>query len=169
LADQRKIKKEREVKKRNRIKMKRINVRMAAVVAMLLAGVAGAEEKYYGSVPSLKGEAIPLNKAIESAEMNKLMKLSGRVNAVCQMKGCWMELVDEEQSARVTFKDYSFFVPKEILNKDVIVEGTLSGKTISEGAARHYAKDAGKSDQEVAEIKGDQKEFSIVAESVILK
>jgi secreted trypsin-like serine protease len=72
------------------------------------------------------------------------MKIKAKVNEVCQMKGCWMTLDGVNGvPVRVTFKDYGFFVPKDIAGREVIVNGIVSKTTLSEKDAKHYAEDAG--------------------------
>ena len=69
-------------------------------------------------------------------------KVEGVIEEVCQMKGCWMTLRNESGSTiRVTFKDYGYFVPKDISGKMVIVQGEAVRETIDEEEARHYAED----------------------------
>jgi hypothetical protein len=69
---------------------------------------------------------------------------------------------------RVTFKDYGFFVPKDMSGRTVIVEGVISEKVLSQDLARHYAEDAGKSQEEIEKIVGDQKEYTMIAETVLV-
>lgn len=72
------------------------------------------------------------------------LKVEGVIEEVCQMKGCWMTLKNEAGLAvRVTFKDYGFFVPKDIHGKHVIIEGEALMEIIDEAQARHYAQDGG--------------------------
>jgi hypothetical protein len=81
------------------------------------------------------------------------IKIITRVNDVCQAKGCWMRLrVDDDNEIMVKFKDYAFFVPKEIIGKDVVVNGKAFVKEVSVEEQRHYAEDAGKSKDEIAEV-----------------
>lgn len=45
-------------------------------------------------------------------------KVTGTVESVCQVKGCWMKVkMDNGETMRVMFKDYAFFVPKDIAGK----------------------------------------------------
>ena len=54
------------------------------------------------------------------------VKVVGKVDKVCQVKGCWMTMAyDGDQSMRVSFRDYGFFVPKDIDGKDAVIDGTL--------------------------------------------
>jgi hypothetical protein len=69
-------------------------------------------------------------------------KVKGVVEEVCQMKGCWMTLKNEQNiSIRVTFKDYGFFVPKDISGREVILEGVGFKELLDEETAKHYAED----------------------------
>lgn len=43
---------------------------------------------------------------------NKLVTTRGKVTAVCQAMGCWMEIQDESGLAHVKMHGHSFFVPK---------------------------------------------------------
>ena len=97
-------------------------------------------------------------------------KLTGTVNAVCQKKGCWLELPrPDEGTIRVTFKDYAFFVPKDISGKTVVLNGFAFFKETSIEQLRHYAKDAGKSASEIEAINTPKKELCFEAKGVIIK
>jgi len=99
-----------------------------------------------------------------AAWSGKTVKTKGVVSSVCQEKGCWMVVKSGDQSVRVTFKDYGFFVPKDSAGATGVMEGVFSVKTIPEATAKHYAGETpgGKPDA----IKGDQKELSPVASGV---
>ena len=96
------------------------------------------------------------------------MKFSATVNEVCQAKGCWMLLDIGTEEAMVKFKDYGFFMPKNIVNKEVIVNGKAFVSEISVDEQRHYAEDAGKSDDEIAKIIEVKKTLSLEADGVLL-
>lgn len=67
------------------------------------------------------------------------------VQAVCKEKGCWMQVdVGNTEPVMVRFKDYGFFVPKDIENKDVTVHGRAFIAEIGVEEQRHLAADAGK-------------------------
>lgn len=81
-----------------------------------------------------------------------------RVLEVCQMKGCWMRVeLDGEQTVMVRFKDYGFFVPKDIAGSEVWVEGKAFVSEVPEGERRHLARDAGRTEQEVMAIRGPER------------
>ncbi|MEO9485174.1 MAG: DUF4920 domain-containing protein [Ekhidna sp.] len=81
----------------------------------------------------------------EVSEEETTFKVRGTIEEVCQMKGCWMTLKNEQgANVRVTFKDYGFFVPKDISGREVIIEGVAMQEVLEEDVARHYAEDGGK-------------------------
>lgn len=67
---------------------------------------------------------------------------AGRVGKVCQKQGCWMQLLDGEQSARV-MTGHKFTLPKDY-SGNALVSGKLERIELSEKEARHMAEDAGK-------------------------
>ncbi|MCB9527018.1 MAG: DUF4920 domain-containing protein [Myxococcales bacterium] len=103
--------------------------------------------------------------AAKAPEMaGKTVQVAGKVQTVCQKKGCWMTMAGEKARARITFKDYAFFVPLDSDGHDVIVEGVVEVKTLDEGERRHLAEDAGKSIDEIP-----QHELRLVASAVELR
>ena len=73
-----------------------------------------------------------------------LVTFSSKIDAVCQKKGCWMEVdLDEGYVARVTFLDYGFFVPLNAGGSEAIIYGKALWKADSAAEKRHYAEDAG--------------------------
>lgn len=97
-------------------------------------------------------------------------KITAKVLDVCQAKGCWMVLdLGEEKTARVKFKDYGFFMPKDIKGKEVIVNGKAFVNEMPVEELQHYAKDAGQTEEEIAAITSPEKTFSFLADGVLLK
>lgn len=98
--------------------------------------------------------------------------VKAKVSEVCQAKGCWMNLVDNQASTEeqlfVKFKDYAFFVPKDIAGKEVLVEGTAYKEETTVDELRHYAEDAGKSAEEIAAITEPVTEKKFMASGVVL-
>lgn len=99
------------------------------------------------------------------------VKVRGLVSEVCQAKGCWMDIVPasgEGSAMKVRFKDYGFFMPKDISGREVIMQGIASVQEISVDELRHYAEDAGKSQEEINAINQPKRELSFLASGVIL-
>jgi hypothetical protein len=123
------------------------------------------------------GEKIKPNGAITTTDLTKKAtekgaidaKVTGVVESVCQVKGCWMKVkMDDGQTMRVTFKDYGFFVPKDIAGKTIVFEGNAKTKTTSVDELRHYAEDAGKSKDEIAKINEPKTELTFEANGVLI-
>lgn len=97
-------------------------------------------------------------------------KMTAEVNEVCQAKGCWMTLkLENGEEAMVKFKDYAFFMPKDISGKEVILNGKAFVNEVPVDEQRHYAEDAGKSKEEVAAITAPKKTYSFEADGVLIK
>ncbi len=98
------------------------------------------------------------------------IKVAAKVIEVCQAKGCWMSLnLDNGDEAMVKFKDYGFFMPKDIAGKEVIINGKAFVNEVPVNEQRHYAEDAGKSKEEIAAISQPKKTYSIEADGVLIK
>lgn len=97
-------------------------------------------------------------------------KFTAVVKEVCQAKGCWMKVeLDGGEEAMVKFKDYGFFMPKDIAGKEVIVNGFAFVEEMSVEDQKHYAEDGGKSEEEIAKITQPKKTFGFEADGVLLK
>lgn len=114
-----------------------------------------------------KNEIIETFKNLKAGD-TAIVKFSTKVNEVCQTKGCWMRLDLENDEVMVKFKDYGFFMPKNIAEKEVIVHGKAFVSEISVEEQRHYAEDAGKSEEEIAAITEVEKTLSFEADGVLL-
>ncbi len=101
-----------------------------------------------------------------------ITQLEATVESVCQVKGCWMNLVDtaedQEESIFVKFKDYGFFMPFDIAGQKVIVEGIAYREVTSVDELKHYAEDEGKSQEEIDLITEPVEELKFMANGVII-
>ncbi len=96
-------------------------------------------------------------------------KMVGKVNEVCQAKGCWMKVdLEDGNQVMVKFKDYGFFMPKNIAGEEVIINGKAFVSEVPVEELRHYAEDAGKSAEEIAAITESKKTYSFEADGVLL-
>jgi hypothetical protein len=59
------------------------------------------------------------------AYANKTVATSGKVTAVCQEMGCWMEIQDASGQAHVRMHGHSFFVPKTASGHLARIQGTV--------------------------------------------
>ncbi len=98
------------------------------------------------------------------------VKMIAKVDEVCQAKGCWMKLdLPDGEQVMVKFKDYGFFMPKDIAGKEVIINGKAFVNEVPVDEQRHYAEDAGATPEEIAEITEPKKTYSFTADGVLLK
>lgn len=123
----------------------------------------------YGEATTAAG-AIPVNQIEANAKEAKFTgKATGKVVSVCQEKGCWMKVEKAGgETMMVKFKDYGFFMPKDIVGKEVVLDGEAAVKETSVKQLKHYAGDAGKSKEEISRIKAPKKELIFTAKGVLV-
>ena len=128
---------------------------------------------YYGNqfvVDRLQEEHEVLKKYNTMATSDTLsLQFKTVVKEVCKVKGCWMivELPDGEQ-AMVRFKDYGFFMPFDIVQKNVVLNGLAFVEEMSIEDQKHYAADARKSADELTKITTPRRTFSFEASGVLV-
>lgn len=99
------------------------------------------------------------------------VKFASSIKKVCKKKGCWMQLDlgENSKNAFVKFKDYGFFMPLNSEDREVIVNGKAFIKTTSVKDLRHYAKDAGKSKEEIEKITEPRVTLAVMSNGVLMK
>jgi hypothetical protein len=140
-------------------------------VASIAQSPADAEKGVtYGAGTTAEG-AVSVNDMESKMKDGKFTgKATGKVVSVCQEKGCWMKVEKTNgEMVMVKFKDYGFFMPKNIIGKEVVLDGEASIKETSVKQLKHYAEDAGKSKEEIAKIKEPKKELIFVAKGVLVQ
>jgi len=152
--------------------MKKVISKIVAVLLMVMVmqQVQAQTGKYGEALSDTKEvEAISLEKTMEGKNALQV-KLEGEILEVCQGKGCWMTVsTGNGNSIRVTFKDYGFFVPKDVAGKKTVFEGVAKMETVDVATLKHFAEDAGKSEEEIAAITEPETKLSFVATGVEIK
>ncbi|MFS4416709.1 DUF4920 domain-containing protein [Maribacter sp. 2307ULW6-5] len=168
--------------------MKRFNV--FVVLLAVLTGCKGQGESKEASGPVQEeeatlayasfGEKIADAKAKDASEMLRAFqaiapkdsveaKFRATVKEVCQNKGCWMKLeLANGEETMVKFKDYGFFVPKDISGKEVVVSGMAFVNEMGVDEQRHYAEDAGATPAEIEKITDPKRTFGFEANGVLV-
>lgn len=96
-------------------------------------------------------------------------KVKGTVIEVCQEKGCWMKLAQTDgDGIMIRFKDYKFFMPKNIVGKEVVLDGVAKITITSVEKLKHYAEDGGKSKEEIEKITEPKTEIEFTAKGVLV-
>ena len=118
----------------------------------------------FGSPLPETGDVISLAALLAKPEqyLGRQVQVETRVAKVCQKKGCFFIAQDGDAIVRVSFRDYSFFVPTDTGGKSVRLAGTLERQTLDTGDAEHMNDDLGDDEGTVAA----GPEFAIVATSV---
>jgi hypothetical protein len=105
------------------------------------------------------GQTVPLASiAKDTAKYaNAAVTTEGRVVAVCQAMGCWMEIADTAGEAHIRMTGHSFFIPKNAAGRRAVVRGTVLPKP-----------DNGECEQEAAEATGKTVKVELDATGVEL-
>ncbi len=144
----------------------------------LAEDLAPGESRHFGEPFQSEEDPLPLADAIaqlEDDDEEKLesVKVSSRVEYVCEKRGCWASLDDEavDKTVRVRMKDYGFFLPRNGGGADAVIEGSLQQVTTTEEEAKHYAahitEQTGEEPDDL-EIEGDQQTYEFMATGVAM-
>ncbi|MEM8907231.1 MAG: DUF4920 domain-containing protein [Bacteroidota bacterium] len=160
--------------------LKQFSLLLAIGMIFFACGPAPQEQsKEAAQAPEHFGDNISLNDAISYEALLERMqssdslniKVSGKVSSVCQKKGCWMNIVSDQENQPemfVKFKDYGFFMPLNIAGRTVVMEGYAFKNLTSVEELRHYAEDEGKSKEEIEAITEPEEQLSFLASGVVL-
>jgi len=103
----------------------------AAPAATALAVTAASEikpldKKKFGE-PIAEQSSTSLASLVESPATydGKTIRTEGRVTAVCQAMGCWMEIGDDKTQAHIKMAGHSFLVPKTASGHRAVVQGKV--------------------------------------------
>jgi hypothetical protein len=152
--------------------MKQILLSLMVIVALSVQAqdkekVQAAKGVVYGQVSEEKSP-VPVDELKEKLVDNKFEgQVKGKVVEVCKAEGCWIRIQRADGTAMlVRAKDHAFLMPENIVGKTVLIEGNAVVKEVTEEMRKHYAEDAGKSKEEIAKIKGSEKDVQFAAKGV---
>lgn len=126
------------------------------------------------------GDKINADKALTKDQMLKkystmkkgdtlALKFKSTITEVCKKKGCWMKMDLAGKESFVRFKDYGFFVPLNADNSEAVVSGRAYIDVISIDELKHYAKDGGKSEEEIEKITAPKITYAFQADGVLIQ
>ncbi len=99
------------------------------IVSLVVAALAFGAAVNLGKPLTLK-EPMSIQKLISAPAqyLNKTVQVKGKITDVCQMMGCWMELVEAGTAARVRIKveDGVIVFPKDSAGKTAVAEGVFT-------------------------------------------
>ena len=125
-------------------------MRLLSACLLLASGALLADQKF--GKPLTLPEPTPLAQIESQPEkyVGKTVQVRGRVSEVCQMMGCWMNIIDPvgERSIRIKVNDGEMVFPKSAAGKLAIAEGKLIKLELSRQEAmeraRHEAEEQGR-------------------------
>lgn len=155
--------------------MKKINLTLSIIFCSILmnAQVPSGKAKvgdYYGEKITETG-AIPISELPDllRSKDTVAVKIKAKAISSCASKGCWMNLqIDDKNTAFVKMKDYGFFVPLAIADKNVVLEGIAFIKTTTVAELKHYAEDGKKSQAEIDAITEPKQEIRFLANGILV-
>ena len=143
---------------------------LAALVVAALPIAASAQDVITRGAAIGSSPVVDLARALRAVDQyaDQTVIVEGAVTKVCQMRGCWMELVPDgaARGIRVTFKDYAFFVPTDSTGYEARLEGVFEQNVFSKADADHLIEEG------VALTRnpdGTATEVSFVAQAVELR
>ena len=155
--------------------MKKIALLVICIISGLMLNAQPPAGK--ANVGDTYGAKVSEDGAVSIAELPNLLKgkdtiavkIKAKAVSSCSSKGCWMNLqIDDKNTAFVKMKDYGFFVPTAIADKNVVLEGIAFIKTTSVAELKHYAEDGKKSQAEIDAIKEPKQEIRLLANGIMV-
>ncbi len=124
-------------------------MRFICLLASFCALAAAGELKLGKPLRLTKPAAVSDVMAAPDEYVGKTVQVKGKITAVCQMMGCWIELADASGSAlRVKVNDGAIIFPKDSSGRVAIAEGKFVRLTLSKeqaiARARHEAGEQGR-------------------------
>jgi len=119
-----------------------------------------------------KEDALVAERALDKITMDTTfgLKLTGTIHEVCQHSGCWLTIeMDNGEELMVNMLDHAYEIPKDAAGKTVWAEGIAIRELIPVEMLKHYAEDAGKSQEEITAISKPEWKYTIDAKGVIIE
>jgi len=139
-----------------------------------------AHQKTDKTLPSTGnfGKAVNFDQAVAADMVPGLFTASdtvatavfGHISASCKHSGCWMDLdLGNGESLHVTFKDETFTIPLDAAGKNAIAEGIAVRELIPVEKLQNYAREDGKSEEEIAAITEQVYAYEFIADGVLIE
>lgn len=153
------------------------------VLALFLLSCGNSSSQKEDKVPTGEGKwsygvVITKDDAVNASALMDMLsnqdevavKLTGNIIACCQHSGCWMDIkLDSIHVLNVTFKDGSFTVPTDLAGKTAYLKGIASKEVVPVETLRNYAREEGKSVEEVDAITEPEVKYSFEASGVLIE
>lgn len=94
----------------------------------------------------------------------------GEIAEVCSKAGCWVNIdKGNGETFMVRFKDHFTIPPKTDVGTEAYFHGIAYNDTVTVDLLRHFAEDAGKSQEEIDAITEPVYEMGFEADGIVLK
>jgi hypothetical protein len=136
-----------------------------------------ADEMEMSSTGSF-GEEFPADSSIPASDLISLLNeedtveaiVTGHIHASCKHSGCWMDIsLDNDKVVHVTFKEDEFIIPLDAAGKNAIVKGVGFREMIPVETLQNYAREDGKSEEEIAAITEPGWKYEFIATGVVIE
>ncbi|MBL8232279.1 MAG: DUF4920 domain-containing protein [Bryobacterales bacterium] len=125
-----------------------MKIRILSLMVLPLLCLAG--EKKLGK-PLTLAKQTPISTLLASPDqyVDKTVQVKGKATEVCEMMGCWTNLVDENgKMIKIKVNDGEIVFPKTHIGKMVVAEGTLKKMVMTKeqaiARAKHEAEEQGR-------------------------
>ena len=147
-------------------------MRLIFAVALAVSLLSAAEIKL--GKPLTVKEPMPLASLLAkpSDYVGKTVQVKGKITEVCQMMGCWMDLVnDEGQKVRIKVNDGEVEFPKDAAGKVAVAEGRFDKIELTReqavARAEEEAKESGRK-FDPAKVKGPATIYQIQGTGAVI-
>ena len=151
-----------------------------SVPQLLVAGTpceppAGVDRTFGEELRLAPAQTVPVRTVLAKPDDydGEVIRLGGTVRQVCARRGCWLALGDDGSDDTVFVKFTcpieGRLIPAAAVGRKAVVEGTFEVREIAEDIARHVAEEAGKSEAEVAAIRGPQKQLHMKSPAALVR
>lgn len=90
----------------------------------------------------IEGEVFDVNKLLSESNsfVDKTVKVKGKVVDVCPLRGCWVEIKDDnlDEKIRIKVTDGEIVFPLSSIGKDIIAVGEFSKLILTEKQAKDW-------------------------------
>ena len=97
------------------------------------------------------------------------LTMQGKVTAVCQRRGCWLEVAPSSaggEGCRVVSENHDWFVPRDATGEHARVRGRVEVRTIPAAQVSHMESEGGRFEHKLPD--GSARELRIVASGIEL-
>ena len=142
---------------------KQVKTETAEEVALPSTGAFGEE---FDATEALNSSALS-SSFIDSDSVELI--IAGAITASCKHSGCWMDLdMGNGEAIHVTFLDEAFAIPLDAAGKNAVAKGIAIREMIPVETLQNFARDEGKSEEEVLAITEPEWKYSFVSSGVII-